>query len=117
MTRTGIVGNRAEHKAAEYLRRQGLALIERNFRCRLGEIDLIMMDADTLVFVEVRYRASERFGGALASVDQHKQTRLRRAARLYLQQHKSGDCACRFDILALGGALHNPTIDWVCDAF
>lgn len=117
MIRTGILGNRAEKIANKYLRRQGLSLIEKNYHCRFGEIDLIMQHADYLVFVEVRHRKSSRFGGALASVDQRKQNKLRHSAEHYLIQHKKTDSPCRFDILCVNGNLNNPEIDWITNAF
>src|SRR5690606_23628442 len=79
-------GNASEQRACQWLREQGLELVTQNWRCRLGEIDLIMQHGDTLVFVEVRYRAQDDFGGALASVDQRKQRRLVLAARHYLSR-------------------------------
>jgi len=117
MSLTGILGNRAENLAFKFLKQQGLQLRERNFRCRLGEIDLIMQDANYLVFIEVRYRKGNDFGGALASVDSHKQKRLRRAAETYLLQHKLTDLPCRFDILCLTGSLSKPSFDWIENAF
>jgi putative endonuclease len=117
MSLTGILGNRAENLALKYLRKRGLRLQERNFRCRYGEIDLVMWDAETLVFVEVRYRKNEDFGGALESVDSHKQAKLRRAAEFHLIQHKHTDTPCRFDILCLAGSLSGPAYNWIKNAF
>lgn len=105
-------GVAAEQLAADYLTRQGLTLVERNFRCRLGEIDLIMRDGRTLVFVEVRARADARFGGALASIDGRKQQKLVAAAQWYLTR-LSPTPPCRFDAFLIQGA----TINWVRDAF
>lgn len=105
-------GAAAEQAAADYLARQGLTLVERNFRCRLGEIDLIMRDGQTLVFVEVRQRASQQFGGAAASIDSRKQQKLVATAQLYLA--KSGKMpSCRFDAVLMQGQ----TIQWIRDAF
>ncbi len=109
----GAVGAEQEIRARAFLESQGLRLVASNFRCRVGEIDLIMRDADTLVFVEVRFRASTRFGGALASVDIAKQRRLIATAGHFLQQ-RSLNLPCRFDILAIGGG---DRIDWIRDAF
>ncbi len=89
-----------------------------NYRCRYGEIDLVMEDGEYVVFVEVRYRTSERFGGALASVDTHKQNKLRACAEHYRQRHRShGNRPCRFDVVSVttGGDVFEP--DWVRDAF
>ncbi|HPB76542.1 MAG TPA: YraN family protein [Chromatiaceae bacterium] len=102
-----------ERLARAYLEAQGLRLVASNYRCRRGEIDLVMRDARTLVFVEVRYRASERFGGAAASVGLAKQRRLQAAAGHFLQGH-GNDLPCRFDVLAIGAG---DRIDWIRDAF
>lgn len=101
-TRRAIDGAAAEARARDHLESQGLRFIAANVRYRLGELDLVMQDARTLVFVEVRSRASMRFGGAAASVDARKQAKLRRAASLYLQQHFGGRDwpVCRFDVVA-----------------
>ena len=117
MNLTGILGNRAENLALKYLRKRGLKLETRNFSCRYGELDLILRDQDYLVFVEVRYRKDQRFGGALESVDSHKQAKLRRAAEFYLIKHKHSDTPCRFDILCVAGRLSQPDYDWIQNAF
>ena len=117
MNLTGMLGNRAERKALKYLNQKGMRPIESNYHCRFGEIDLIMRDQEYLVFVEVRFRKSDLFGGALASVDRRKQAKLRRSAAHYLIRHKLNDRACRFDILCLEGELRRPTIEWVKNAF
>ena len=110
-------GDRAEDFALKTLQGKGFALEERNFHCRYGEIDLIMRDQDYIVFVEVRYRASSNFGGALESIDQFKQAKLRRAAEFYLVKSKINDCACRFDILCVNGNLNKPDYEWIANAF
>jgi len=107
------VGADKEQLACDYLQRQGLALVARNYRCRRGEIDLVMREARTLVFVEVRFRRSERFGTAAETVDIHKQRRLAATAAHYLQHHPNR-LACRFDVLALGVGGR---VDWIKDAF
>ncbi|MDQ7014816.1 MAG: YraN family protein [Gammaproteobacteria bacterium] len=112
-------GQNTETMALEYLQQQGLSLLERNFRCKMGEIDLIMTDnADGLLFVEVRYRKNNLFGGAAASVTLKKQQKLIRTAQLYLQMKKlSGRCYSRFDVVALSGAKMPYQIEWIKDAF
>ena len=117
MSLTGILGNRAENLALKYLRRAGLTLEQRNFNCRYGELDLVLRDEDVWVFVEVRYRKDQRYGGALESVDHHKQQKLRRAAEFFLIKHKLTDAPCRFDILCVAGSLSKPTFDWIKNAF
>ena len=96
-------GGDAEEAAARFLASHGLAILDRNFRTRFGEIDLVARDGATLVFVEVRLRrASERFGGAAASVDSRKRGRIVAAARQYLQR-LGREPACRFDVVTLDG--------------
>jgi len=109
----GARGEAAENLAAAFLQRAGLALVERNYRCRFGEIDLIMQDAATRVFVEVRLRSRSDFGGAAASVTLAKQKKLLAAARLYLATLKTLP-PCRFDVVALTG---NDAPDWIKNAF
>ncbi|WP_424192926.1 YraN family protein [Ampullimonas aquatilis] len=107
-------GDQGEDAALVYLQQQGLRLLERNWRCKAGEIDLIMQDDATLVFVEVRRRKNDRFGGAAASVTWHKQQKLIRAAQWYLQQ-AGAEPACRFDVLAWQDDVAQP--DWQRNAF
>lgn len=111
-------GRHAEQLAEHHLGRHGLRLLARNYRCRGGEIDLIMADGDSLVFVEVRYRKHQRFGGAAASVDWRKQQRLIHAAQYYLQQTHSSSRPCRFDVVAISpGQNAGPAIEWLTNAF
>lgn len=110
-------GDRAEDLALNYLRDRKFKLEQRNFNCRYGEIDLIMWDQSYLVFVEVRYRSSSNYGGALESIDHYKQAKLRRSAEFYLVKTKRTDCACRFDILCINGNLNNPDYEWIANAF
>jgi putative endonuclease len=100
--------------AAAFLERKGLRVIERNYRCRLGEIDLVAREGATTVFVEVRQRASSAFGGAAASITPAKRQRLLRAARHYLSRLRTLP-QCRFDALLIEG--DPPRIDWIRDAF
>jgi putative endonuclease len=94
------LGQEGEQKALEYLQQQGLVLIEKNYRRPFGEIDLIMREHSTLVFVEVRSRAQGLFGGAAASITPTKQRRLVLAAQSYLQAYTHPP-ACRFDVVAI----------------
>jgi len=96
------LGQQGEDRALAYLQQQGLRLLERNFRCKTGELDLIMQQSGTLVFVEVRQRASSRFGGAATSVTPAKQQRLLRAAQYFLLRYAELP-PCRFDLLAIDG--------------
>jgi len=106
-------GARAEDLCANLLRAAGLRLLERNWRCRHGEIDLIAEEDGTLVFAEVRMRSGERFGGAAESVTQAKRARLLAAARLYLARRP--EAACRFDVFLVGAG--GARVEWIRDAF
>lgn len=106
------VGQAAEARAAAYLAGQGLGLVARNWRCRGGEIDLILWDGPVLVFVEVRARRGAGFGGAAASITAAKQARLLRAAQLYLAGLERLP-ACRFDAVLIEGE----DLTWLRDAF
>ncbi len=99
---TSVRGAAAEARALAFLQQQGLTLVEQNFSCRWGEIDLILRDQETLVFVEVRQRSSARFGGAAASVSAGKQATLWRTAEVYLQRIRRIP-VCRFDLIAIDG--------------
>jgi len=108
-------GAQAEHWALEHLQRQGMKLIEHNYRGRFGEIDLIMQDDAVLVFIEVRLRSNADFGGAAASVDGHKQQRIIRTAQQYLSS-LSRTPPCRFDVVLMDDVLgHNA--QWLKNAF
>ena len=109
-------GRLAEDQALDYLRQQGLRLMERNYRCRYGEIDLIMEDGRMVVFVEVRFRGNSRFGGALESVDRRKQARLLTAAACFLRERRL-DRPSRFDVAALSPGENGLLLDWVRGAF
>ena len=108
-------GAEFERRAEQFLLSQGLTLVMRNYWCKLGEIDLIMRNGQTLVFVEVRYRSHDYFGGVSASVTPAKQQKLRRAALCYLQAQRLNEAQqpCRFDLIAYEGLeLH-----WLQNAF
>ena len=99
---TTEAGRIAEDRALDYLRQQGLVLIERNVRSRRGEIDLVMREGSTLVFIEVRQRKSARFGGAAASIGATKRARMWRSAETYLLRHANPP-PCRFDAVCIDG--------------
>jgi putative endonuclease len=107
-------GAAAEDLAASFLTCQGLEVVERNYRVRGGEIDLICQEGTTLVFVEVRLRSNQHYGGAAASITTTKQRRLILAARHYLQTH--GESDCRFDCVLLS-SLEEANLEWLRDAF
>lgn len=106
-------GAAAEARAAAFLESRGLRIRERNFRTRMGEIDLVAEHDGTLVFVEVRMRASERFGGAAASITEAKRRRVVAAAQLYMARVPA-DPPCRFDAVLVDG---EGAIRWIRDAF
>ncbi|MDH5553131.1 MAG: YraN family protein [Nitrosomonas sp.] len=108
-------GEDAEHYAASYLQNQNLTLLQQNYHCRFGEIDLIMRDHETLVFVEVRMRTSESFGGAAASITSSKQAKLLRTARHYIAALNT-EPACRFDVVLLTGS-DGKVVEWIKNAF
>ncbi|MFU8876909.1 MAG: YraN family protein [Wenzhouxiangellaceae bacterium] len=111
--RTGDAG---EQRAESFLRGNGLKPVERNWQCRHGEIDLIMIDGDTLVFVEVRLRTPLGFADSAESVDYHKQRRLIQAASMYLARHPArAEQPCRFDVVGLEGS--EGELSWIRDAF
>jgi putative endonuclease len=111
MNRPGVD---AEAMAASFLEARGLTILTRNYRCRLGEIDLVARDGGTTVFVEVRRRASSSFGGAAASITSAKRLKLLKAARHYLSRSRTMP-ECRFDALLIQG--DPPRIEWIRDAF
>ncbi|WP_419600089.1 YraN family protein [Thiolapillus sp.] len=106
-------GVQAENRAEKFLAGKGLTTIARNYRCKSGEIDLIMEDGATLVMVEVRYRKNAAFGSALESVTPRKQARIIAAASHYLVKHPI-DRPVRFDVVAISG---DNTLNWVQNAF
>lgn len=110
-------GRWAEEQAAQYLESRGLRLVARNFRCRAGEIDLVMTDGPMLVFVEVRFRRSDRYGSGAESVTWTKQRRLLAAARVYLARHALADARCRFDVVSVSKRHYRPDFLWLRNAF
>ncbi|NBA95592.1 YraN family protein [Pseudomonas sp. R5(2019)] len=112
-------GKQAEQQALVFLEKQGLRLLAQNWLCKGGELDLVMLDGDTVVFVEVRYRLHANWGGALGSIDRRKRERLAHAAQTFLQKEArwSGQ-PCRFDVIALEGTVGSATpLNWVRNAF
>jgi putative endonuclease len=109
-----LAGNRSENAALEYLIKHGLKLRERNFQCLMGEIDLIMQEGNTMVFVEVRYRSDNDYGSALTTITQKKQHKIIQTATFYLQKKRLHDrIYCRFDVVAFDGKV----VEWIRDAF
>ena len=115
MTENLKQGHAAESKALRYLERRGLRLLTRNYRTKSGEIDLIMQQEETLVFIEVRYRQSSKFGSAVESVTPSKQHKLLLTANQFLQQN-GVETPCRFDVVGISGR-DQTEIEWIQDAF
>lgn len=112
------MGKQAEQRALKFLSGYGLKFLGRNFRAGRGEIDLILQDGKTIVFVEVRARSSSGYMDAIESIDRRKVDNIIRASRHYLQKHGISDSAlCRFDVVTLTGASRSPKIEWIKGAF
>lgn len=111
-------GQEAEHQACTFLEAQGLNILERNYRCRQGEIDIIATSQDTVIFVEVRFRKNAQFGSGAESVTRSKQQKLLMAARSYLVRRLKREPPCRFDVLEASsrgdGSLQ---FNWLQNAF
>lgn len=119
--KTGLTnqsGNIAEDIAADYLSRHGLTLIDRNFHCRFGEIDLIGFEQETLIFAEVRYRKNEKYLAVVETIDQRKCRKLVITSQYFLNKHRTyQSCQCRYDVIAITGELNKPAIEWIKNAF
>jgi putative endonuclease len=114
----GTIGAQVERAASAFLQGYGLVAIAANARYRDGELDLVMRDGDTLVFVEVRHRRSDAHGGGAASVDAPKRRRLVRAAqRFLLANAQFAERPCRFDVVEAAGDPDAPRLNWLRDAF
>lgn len=111
---SNLTGDKAELQALLHLQKQGLQLLHRNYYCPYGEIDLIMHDKQTLVFIEVRYRKNNTFGGALASINRVKQRKIIATAEFFLAEQKN-EYNCRFDVIAIDDSVTSPL--WIQDAF
>lgn len=108
------VGQCGEAQALDYLTKQGLTLFQKNYYCKAGEIDLIMLDNKQWVFIEVRVRNQETFGGALESITLSKRKKIIRCALYFLQRHKA-QRGCRFDVVAIN--QQRGQVQWIKQAF
>lgn len=118
MTASRARGDVVEAAALVHLQAHGLQLLARNAQARGGEIDLVMLDGDVVVFVEVRYRASAAFGGGGASIDARKRRKLVHAAQVFLMKNpRHAQAACRFDVIDASGDPVAPCLQWLRDAF
>ena len=111
-----LLGEQGENQALLFLQQKGLKLLKRNYRSRYGEIDLIMEDNEHIVFVEVRLRSSNDFGGALASVDRRKQSKLIKCAQQYIA-NEPNRLGFRFDVIAISPSSSQHEIQWITNAF
>ncbi len=111
-----LLGRSGEDRAARHLAKLGYRMLERNYRTRQGEIDLIALDGDTIVFVEVKTRTNNAYGAPELAVDQRKQGRMAKAALGYLRQKQLHQMPCRFDVVAITGT-ENGRIDVIRNAF
>ncbi len=114
-----LTGEAAEQDACQYLIKQGLKLVSKNYRSKFGEIDIIMQDQQSLVFVEVRYRKHNQFGSGAESITAAKQKKLLKTANYYLQQHpQASQFPCRFDVISMSADSTSASskIDWIKDA-
>ena len=112
-----IVGRTGEDAAVQYLLQRGYCILERNYRCRFGEIDLVARDGDTLTFIEVKTRRSRTFGPAAAAVTYTKQRHLIKASQMYMVQHGKRDDLCRFDVVTIDMDGQESRIELIKDAF
>jgi len=110
-------GRDSEEVAARYLEKQGLKILDRNFRCPLGEIDLIARDGGTIVFVEVKSRYGKGYGLPQESVTRAKQKRLTLLAQWYLKSQKGDTRRARFDVLGIVWDDQDPQVTWIANAF
>jgi putative endonuclease len=111
------VGRAGEEVALEYLHHQGYRILERNFRCRFGEIDLVARDGRTLAFIEVKTRRSQAFGAAALAVTAEKQRRLIKASQVYLSRKAGARELCRFDVVTIQIRAGKPQVELIKDAF
>ncbi|NMP30237.1 YraN family protein [Thalassotalea sp. M1531] len=116
---TKLIGDKGEAQAAKFLQENNLIVIGKNFSSKFGELDLVCQDQEVYVFVEVKYRQSSQFGGAISTISKKKQQKLKLCASFYFQQLGLNEynTPCRFDVVALQGSLDKPQITWLKNAF
>lgn len=111
-------GKQAEDIAAHYLNEQKVKLVARNFHSRFGEIDLIGIEQEILLFIEVRYRKNETYLAAVETIDQRKCKKIIVTSQYYLNKHRNyRNCLCRYDVITITGELNQPVIEWIKNAF
>lgn len=113
------IGRFSEQLAEQYLIEQGLIPVTKNYHSRQGEVDIIMLDKQTYVFIEVKYRKNNTFGGAISAIPQSKQNKIKQCITFYL--HQAGlneyNTPCRIDVVTLVGEINSPQITWLKNAF
>jgi len=112
-----ILGKEGERIAERYLKKKGYRLVERNYRCPVGELDLIALDRRVIVFVEVKTRADDRFGGPLESVHWRKQQKMIKAAQFFLSQQRLHQREARFDVIGISFVDGEPVVEHIQNAF
>lgn len=118
-TTTKDIGDQTELLAKNYLIEKGLTIITENFHSPFGEIDIIAKLASCIIFIEVKYRKKNNFGGAISCISASKQEKIKKTALFFLQQQQLNEynTACRFDVIALDGDINHPHITWLTNAF
>ena len=118
MARNQDTGRLAESTARDFLQQNGMRLVEANYHCPQGEIDLIMQDKDTTVFVEVRFRRNATYGSGAESVDYRKRKKLLASAAHYLQRNpQAANGKCRFDVVSMSADGDRMSLNWISNAF
>ncbi len=112
-----ILGKEGERIAERYLKKKGYRLVERNYRCPVGELDLIALDRRVIVFVEVKTRTDDRFGGPLESVHWRKQQKMIKAAQFFLSQQRLHQREARFDVIGISFVDGEPVVEHIQNAF
>ena len=112
-----VLGKEGERIAEQYLKRKGYKLVERNYRCSAGEVDLIVLDRRVIVFVEVKTRTGHGFGTPLEAVQPRKQRKMMQAAQFFLSQKKLHQRDARFDVIGISWPAREPVIEHVENAF
>lgn len=112
-----LKGRSGEDAAVDFLVGKGMKILDRNFRCAVGEIDIIAMDASSIVFVEVRSRSGSRFGGPEESIGASKRRKIVQTAQWYLKRRGLGNSPARIDVVAIRWRGDEPEINWIVNAF
>lgn len=111
------LGKDGEGLAVKYLKSNGFKILNKNFRCAIGEIDIVAKEKDTIVFIEVKTRKSDDFTEPFESIGKRKQNKIRNLAEYYLQEKDCSDCEIRFDVLSIVSDGQNNKIEHITNAF